>query len=158
MHSRCDHPAAELLPWYLNGTLEADEEARVGDHLADCVACGAALDVLAAVAREVGERELPILSATADEESTPVAAPRRTLVWRLAAGIAVSAALGIWWSTRGLPEGVGSVVPGGSSLPPPAAALPAPPSGGQVPGPALAQVLVERAPNQYTQRRQHDVC
>jgi len=141
MHSRCDHPAADLLPWYLNGTLEREEEARVGDHLADCAACGAALDVLTAVAREVGESELPILSATADEVSNPVAAPGRGFVWRIAAGIALPAAIGMWWFARGLPEGVGSVVPGGLSVAPPAAAPAAPPGGGEVPGQALAQVV-----------------
>jgi hypothetical protein len=31
--------AAELLPWYANGTLEARERTRVDRHVAECVAC-----------------------------------------------------------------------------------------------------------------------
>jgi anti-sigma factor RsiW len=30
---------AELLPWFVNGTLDEEERARVERHLADCIAC-----------------------------------------------------------------------------------------------------------------------
>jgi anti-sigma factor RsiW len=33
----------ELLPWYLSGTLPADERAAVEDHLGSCIGCRAAL-------------------------------------------------------------------------------------------------------------------
>ena len=33
--------AAELIPWYLNGTLEAAERADLEKHLASCAACRA---------------------------------------------------------------------------------------------------------------------
>jgi hypothetical protein len=42
MTMNCDH-AAELLPWLLNGTLEAGERREVLDHLRGCPACRAAL-------------------------------------------------------------------------------------------------------------------
>ena len=35
--------AAELLPWLLNGTLEAGERRRLVEHLRGCSACRAAL-------------------------------------------------------------------------------------------------------------------
>lgn len=38
----CKH-AAEILPWYLNGTLEALELAELEEHLAGCAACRAEL-------------------------------------------------------------------------------------------------------------------
>ena len=37
-----EHQAAqELLPWFVNGTLDADEAAQVGAHVAQCSACQA---------------------------------------------------------------------------------------------------------------------
>ena len=33
--------AQQLLPWYINGTLEADERAMVEAHLSDCADCRA---------------------------------------------------------------------------------------------------------------------
>ena len=36
----CEH-CAELLPWLLNGTLEAGDEAAVREHLATCAECRA---------------------------------------------------------------------------------------------------------------------
>jgi hypothetical protein len=33
--------AQELLPWFVNGTLDAAEAARVGEHVAQCTACQA---------------------------------------------------------------------------------------------------------------------
>src|SRR5262245_8367568 len=31
--------AVELLPWFLNGTLDGPERTRVEGHLAECIAC-----------------------------------------------------------------------------------------------------------------------
>ncbi len=39
----CDE-AIERLPWYLNGSLDPTERAEIHGHLADCVACRAALE------------------------------------------------------------------------------------------------------------------
>lgn len=33
------HEAERLLPWYVNGTLEGEELARIEQHLADCARC-----------------------------------------------------------------------------------------------------------------------
>lgn len=45
---RSDDPAhratEELLPWYVNGTLEADERAQLEAHLAQCLRCRRELD------------------------------------------------------------------------------------------------------------------
>jgi len=39
----CDHPAATLLPFYLNGTLGPEDLRRVETHLAACFSCSAEL-------------------------------------------------------------------------------------------------------------------
>lgn len=68
---RHDHPqnaacseVSNLLPWYANRTLEAEESARVEVHLADCGDCRAEL----ALWREVGE-------AAETQPEAPFAAP-----------------------------------------------------------------------------------
>ena len=38
------HPEAALLPWYVNGKLNAEDRARVSQHLLDCSVCRAELD------------------------------------------------------------------------------------------------------------------
>jgi hypothetical protein len=45
--------AQQLLPWYVNGTLEADEAAMVEMHLAECAECRADLAAEQALSREV---------------------------------------------------------------------------------------------------------
>lgn len=50
--------AQQLLPWYVNGTLEPDERAFVESHLAACAECSADLAEEQALAR--GIAELPI--------------------------------------------------------------------------------------------------
>lgn len=41
--TRAHRQTIESLPWYVNGTLEADERARVERHLGECLTCRAAL-------------------------------------------------------------------------------------------------------------------
>ncbi len=43
MNLNCDH-VAELLPWYLNGTLDEGEQGEVRVHLEGCTKCRQALD------------------------------------------------------------------------------------------------------------------
>ncbi|HEX7848650.1 MAG TPA: zf-HC2 domain-containing protein, partial [Sphingomonas sp.] len=43
----------QLLPWYINGTLEAGEMATVEAHLADCADCRADLAAERVLARDV---------------------------------------------------------------------------------------------------------
>jgi len=50
--------AQQLLPWYVNGTLDADEAAMVEAHLAECAECRADLAAERVLAREVAA--LPI--------------------------------------------------------------------------------------------------
>jgi anti-sigma factor RsiW len=50
--------AQQLLPWYVNGTLEPDDKALVDAHLVDCADCRAELASEQALAREVAA--LPI--------------------------------------------------------------------------------------------------
>lgn len=47
-----EHPE-DLLPWYVNDTLDGEERARVERHLAGCAHCRAELELLKAVRGEV---------------------------------------------------------------------------------------------------------
>jgi anti-sigma factor RsiW len=52
--------AQQLLPWYVNGTLEADEAAMVEAHLAECAECRADLAAEQALSREVAALPLDV--------------------------------------------------------------------------------------------------
>lgn len=52
--------AQHLLPWYVNGTLEADEAAMVEAHLAECADCRADLAAEQVLSREVAALPLDI--------------------------------------------------------------------------------------------------
>ncbi len=103
----CEHESNLLLPWYVNGSLEGAEEARVGEHLRGCAVCAAEERVLALIARGLSRQGMP------PEEA---AAPRSRLAKPLAlaaAGIAV--AICVYVVVR-LLEGRGIVDPGPSDL------------------------------------------
>ena len=95
--------AWELVPWYVNGTLEEDEAARLEDHLGRCPLCSrevAAQRALATALREA-EREPPApdarldrLLARLDGEPEPVRPA--------AADAALGAGRLAWW--RGTPR------------------------------------------------------
>ena len=98
--SACKDPANELLPWYLNGSLEPEDAARVRDHLSACAICGQEIDVLSLVAREVGEHDLALLDPS-EPAVPPVREARdRARAWPVAAAVAVSLALAAWWVAR----------------------------------------------------------
>lgn len=50
---------ATLLPWYLNGTLQSDEQRRVKTHIARCPACRRELAALHGLADQVVSAPLP---------------------------------------------------------------------------------------------------
>jgi anti-sigma factor RsiW len=52
--------AQQLLPWYVNGTLEADEAAMVEAHVAECAECRADLAAEQVLAREVAALPLDV--------------------------------------------------------------------------------------------------
>jgi putative zinc finger protein len=47
------HPAATLLPWYLNGTLREEERQEVAQHLRECQPCRTELDDLSRLRQQV---------------------------------------------------------------------------------------------------------
>ncbi len=49
------HPAALLLPWYLNGQLSPTERAEVEEHLRACTECSSELDSLTALRTQTRE-------------------------------------------------------------------------------------------------------
>jgi anti-sigma factor RsiW len=75
----------ELLPWFLNGTLEADDVAQVEEHLQSCPACRSELECLQVLRSTYVDTELaPDAEAALArlrprlEESAPASRPRRT--------------------------------------------------------------------------------
>jgi anti-sigma factor RsiW len=68
------HAVADLLAWYVNGTLEDGERARVEAHLATCPDCREELDLWRAMAPEI---------AALDVAPVPHPASRRALLDRL---------------------------------------------------------------------------
>ena len=61
------HPAATLLPWYLNGTLREEERQEVARHLRECQPCRTELDELSRLRQQVkaAYADLPGLSPQA---------------------------------------------------------------------------------------------
>jgi anti-sigma factor RsiW len=57
LHGDPHAQAQRLLPWYVNGSLETEEQAQVEAHLADCPECREDLKAEQALARQV--RTLP---------------------------------------------------------------------------------------------------
>lgn len=71
--------AQQLLPWYVNGTLEADETAMVDAHLADCADCRADLASEQALARDVAALPIDVEHAwsTLNDRIGAAGPPRR---------------------------------------------------------------------------------
>jgi anti-sigma factor RsiW len=71
--------AQQLLPWYVNGTLEADEAATVEAHLAECAECRADLAAEQVLSREVAALPLDVEHAwsTLKDRIDAAGPPRR---------------------------------------------------------------------------------
>ncbi|MBI3451204.1 MAG: zf-HC2 domain-containing protein [Acidobacteria bacterium] len=96
---RCNHEANAMIPWYVNGSLEGDEEAAVRLHLDGCEICEAETEVLSRIAREIGEQvDAPFAPPPGRAAG---ASPR--VGWLVAALLLVPAGLGIWWAALGFP-------------------------------------------------------
>jgi hypothetical protein len=99
--------AQQLLPWYVNGTLEADEAAMVEGHLAECAECRADLAAEQALSREVAalpldvEHAWSLLSDRIDAagpprrlaEPVPFLRRRVAMGWALGGPLAAAAAV-----------------------------------------------------------------
>ena len=89
LHDDPHEQTQRVLPWYVNGTLQADEAAAVEAHLAECEECRADLDAEMSLARRIAS-----LSQDADRGWTALrdrlearAAPRRLGLWRSAGAV-----------------------------------------------------------------------
>ena len=86
LHGGPHEQALQLLPWYVNGTLDADETALVEAHLADCAECRAEAQANSMLAREIAALDASVAQGwaaldgrlgEAPRPSTPVALLRR---------------------------------------------------------------------------------
>lgn len=72
--------AQQLLPWYINGTLEPDEKALVDAHLTECADCRAELASEQVLARDVAALPIDVEHAwTALSDRIDAAGPPRRL-------------------------------------------------------------------------------
>ena len=144
MSTACRSAVRELLPWYLNGSLEGREAADVREHLVSCAACARELDDLGEIAELVrlqgtASPAAPDVRAAIPFPARTVPAGRRRRRLALAAGIAAVLAgivlAALFRSTRpALRDGSGDLA--GRS--PAEAPVPAPaPPPGTVPAPAV---------------------
>jgi hypothetical protein len=91
-----------LLPFYLNGSLDGEEEAQVREHLETCPACGDQLDALSEIGMAIEAHGMPDRIVA----SAPVAPRWRAVSSRaLVAVLALPAFAGIIWALLGFPTG-----------------------------------------------------
>lgn len=90
LHGDLHETASALLPWYVTGTLDDEERARVETHLKTCAQCQADL---------AAERRLHGLVAQADDETGTAEAGWAALRPRLGARPGVTRRLGQQWRT-----------------------------------------------------------
>lgn len=113
------HPS-ELLPWYVNGTLEGDELHEVEEHLRSCVACRREVEELRELRRGIqrsaprppaGRLERLMDALEAERKGPRRSGPER---WRrlaaatvMAATVVAAVGLGVWqrWSPQKPPAG-----------------------------------------------------
>src|SRR5262245_25876022 len=91
----CRDACNELLPWYLNGTLENGERAGVGAHLQVCPICRRELEELS----EIGSA-LSLYPESAAPDLRPAQKPGKAsipaaLAWTLAASVILISMLGV---------------------------------------------------------------
>ena len=101
-----------LLPWYVNGTLSADEQDKVEKHLVGCAECRDTVEQLRAVSAAVEKAEAtplvpepPVaefMERTFAKRSTERSS-RRVPVWAIAASLLVAVAASFWIVTS-IPE------------------------------------------------------
>jgi hypothetical protein len=94
----CRSGLRDLLPWYVNGSLEGEEAGAVRAHLDGCSSCAAELDALGEIASLVRVHGVPIAPrARTAPWPAPVAnaPPRRAWHLRLSAAGTVAAVLAL---------------------------------------------------------------
>ncbi len=62
----CKHPANELLPWYVNGTLQKDELCSVDEHIQECGTCRADSELLIKLSATVNDKTITPIVPQAD--------------------------------------------------------------------------------------------
>ena len=102
---------AELLPWYVNGTLDQAERQRVERHIDECAECREDADLLADVGSAVCNGSPAPLVPPPDEERLLAALEqsekrrsRRAWPWIAAAATVAAVAIAIAWQPGSRPE------------------------------------------------------
>jgi hypothetical protein len=109
----CRHACNQLLPWYLNGSLETGERARVESHLQACPVCRRELEVLADLSRAMSFRHQGAIESRAASKSGKAAVPA-TFGWAIAASIVLLSLLGLVAYLRRVSEPAPAAAPAAS--------------------------------------------
>jgi len=64
--TECLHPANELLPWYVNGTLNKEEQCSVDEHIQECALCRADSELLIELNATVNNKAVAPIVPQAD--------------------------------------------------------------------------------------------
>lgn len=97
----CNDPSNDMIPWYLNGSLEGEERHAVAAHIENCAYCSEELDALAGVARRISALGIPGPAAESIERE--LRSPR-WLAYVAAAVLLLPAVLGVYWGYLGFPR------------------------------------------------------
>ena len=77
------HALCELLPWYVNRTLDEAETHAVEQHIQHCEACARELPILQAVPIAVDSESVAVFTPRPDSEQFLAHARQRKLRWRV---------------------------------------------------------------------------
>ncbi len=100
----------DLVPWYVNGSLQDEEQRAFEEHLASCEACRKEVKFLSLLRGEVEVRGPKVFALAEDRASAPRSIRRWRGLLASAAALFAGVALG-WWIAPRSPEPTSELLP-----------------------------------------------